>query len=191
MIDKRIVEVLNSDAALSLDLESLEELAQRSTLNASELGIGLGVLRRIRNHPFTVHSSGGGDEGSEQCRALVLGSVRLLTMKPKDLKKLNLESEGILQREELEAVLRLAHHGSGTLPDHLEPYRSYWQTPRAADSTAGRVRRFVERKIGAGIVTTQDVADSAERREVVRQKRNQRLDKVKMAVAHGASLIFD
>ncbi|KAF0313679.1 hypothetical protein FJT64_015814 [Amphibalanus amphitrite] len=189
VIDSRSSEVLSSDALLSLPLELLEELIQRPTLKARELDIGRGLLRWLRHHRFNS-PTGRSDPG----RALVLESLRLLTMSPKDLKKLELETENILSREELEAVLRLAHHGSGPLPPQLEEYRSYWQCPRDGGKAGrGLLKRLVGHTKGKGHGSHrgQDVTDSAERREAIRQKRNRSADKIKMALATGVSFVFD
>ena len=192
MIDSRSTEVLSSDALLSLPLDVLQDVAQRTTLHAREVDIGRGLLRWLRHCRFASHSGdGAGHVEADPGRALVLNSLRLLTMTAKEVKKLDLATEGVLRPEELEAVLRLLHHGCGPLPAELEEYRDYWQCPRDGGKTSrGLLKRLVERTRGGGH-GGQDVADSAERREALRQKRSRRADKVKMALATGASFIFD
>ena len=188
MIDSRSAEVLSSDALLSLPPAQLQELAQRDSLQARELDIGRGLLRWLRHQALNSQLP------SELRRQLVFGSLRLLTMSAKDLKKLDLEREGVLTRQELEEVLRYVHHGAGVLGDQLEPYREYWLCPRTGGrGSRGILKRLMERKransssSGSG----QDTLDSAERREAASQKRSQKREKVLIALATGASFIFD
>ncbi|XP_037074110.1 uncharacterized protein LOC119095370 isoform X2 [Pollicipes pollicipes] len=183
VIDNNSVEVLASDPLLALEPQQVLELAQRDSLQARELDIGRAVLRWLRHYSLSFRLD------PEQRRQLVLGALRLLTMSPKELKKLELEREGVLTREELERVLEFAHHGTAVLPESIEPYREYWLCRRRGGARSrGVLQRLMERTRGGHGL---DERDSVERREAALQRRSRRADKVKMALATGASFIFD
>lgn len=209
MIDEQTVEVLASDALLSLTAPQLAVLACRDTLSARELEIGRALLRWCRHH--SLHSA----LRPEERRELVLGNLRLLTMKPRDLRRLELQRDGVVSAAELEVLLELVQHGNGQLTESLEEFSDQWLQKRSGPTSLARrgiLQCLTERSRSKSLPSSNqlsssrrvrfqgseevvgemydDVVEDARHQESL-ERRRKRTEKIKLALATGASLLFD
>lgn len=195
MIEENCTAVLVSDALFSLGGDSLLLLLRRDSLTADEPQVAAAALRWLRQCAVSF----GLDRATR--RAVVLGSVRLLQMTASQVKQLSLVSIDVLDNTELAAVLEFIHHGVSALPESLHPYRQYWLTRRSArlkGSTATgllkplwiHLQQLASRTRGPSIGPAESLSAVRQRQQMLRKK-SDRADRIKMALATGASLIFD